>query len=143
VVGGLGGRVGDQVDPPAGQAGQDLGSGLVAGRKGEGVRGARCDPQSLLPPSPGVTRVAEHEAGPAVVPVKLGADHRARAELQLFEVVADLAEVLVIQFTPQRGEQRPQPVGAEFPGVVVGDLPQLPEPGHVGLEMADRAHEVG
>src|SRR6266568_5481354 len=137
-----GGRVGDQVDPPAGQVGQDLGSGLVAGREDKGVGGTRGDPQSLLPPSPGATRVTEYEAGPAVVPVKLSADQHAGAEPQLPEVVADLIEVLVVQFAQQRDEQRPQPVGAEFPGMVLGDLPQLPEPRHVGFEVADRAREV-
>ena len=86
---------------------------------------------------------AQHEADPAVVPVELGADQRAGAEPQLPEVVADLLEVVVVQLALQRGEQRPQPVGAELPGVVVGDLPQLPQPGHVGFQMADRAGQVG
>ena len=143
VVGGLGGRVGDQVDPPAGEVRQDLAPGVVAGRDREGVGGARPDPQPLLPPSPGVPRGAEHEVDPAVVPVKLGADQHAGAEAQLLEVVADLLEVLVVQLALQRGEQRRQPVGAELLGVVVGDLPQLPEAGHVGFEMADRTGEVG
>jgi hypothetical protein len=57
-------------------------------------------------------------------------------------VEADLLEVLVVQLTLQRGEQRPHPVGAEFPGIGVGDLPQLPEAGHVAFEMADRAGQV-
>ena len=86
---------------------------------------------------------AEHEADAAVVPVELGADQHAGAEPQLLQVVADLLEVLVVQFALQRGEQRPQPVGAEFPGMVVGDLPQLPQPGDVGFQVADRAGEVG
>ena len=46
------------------------------------------------------------------------------------------------QLALQRREQRPHPIGAEFPGLVVGDLPQLPEAGHVGFEMADRAGQV-
>src|SRR6266487_4679783 len=72
-----------------------------AGREGKGVGGARCDPQPLLPPSPGVTG-AEHQAGQAVVPVEPRADQHARAEAQLPEVVADLLEVLVVQFALQR-----------------------------------------
>ena len=56
---------------------------------------------------------------------------------------ADLLEVLVVQLALQRGEQGPHPVGAEFPGVVVRDLSQLPQAGYVGFEMSDRAREVG
>jgi hypothetical protein len=138
MVGRLGRGVGDQVDSPAGEVLQDLASGLVAGRQGEGVGGARGDPQPLLPPSPGVTG-AQHEADPAVVPVEFGADQHASAEAQLLEVEADLLEVLVVQLALQRGEQPPHPVGAEFPGVVVGDLSQLPQAGYVGFEMRDRA----
>lgn len=49
----------------------------------------------------------------------------------------------VVQLALQGGEQRRQPTGGEFPGVVVGDLPELPQPGHVGFQLADRAGEVG
>jgi hypothetical protein len=58
-------------------------------------------------------------------------------------VIADLLEVLVVQFAVQRGEQRPQPVGVELPGMPVGDRPELPEARQVRLEMRDRAGEVG
>ena len=51
----------------------------------------------------------------AVVPVKFGADQHASAEAQLLQVEADLLEVPVVQVALQRGEQRPHPVGAEFP----------------------------
>ena len=138
----LGGRVGDQVDAPAGEVLQDLASGLVAGREGEGVGGAGSDPQPLGPPSSGLPGGAQHEVDPAVVPVKFGADQHASAEAQLLQVEADLLEVPVVQLALQRGEQRPQPIGAELPGMVVGDLPQLPQAGHVGFQVPDRAREV-
>ena len=118
-------------------------SGLVAGRDREGVGEARSDPQPFGPPPPALAGGAQHEADPAVIPVKSGADQHSRAEAQLPEVVADLLEVLVVQLAVQRGEQRPHPVGAEFAGVVVGDLPQLPQPGYVGFQVIDRARQVG
>jgi len=68
---------------------------------------------------------------------------RAGAEPQLLEVVADLLEVGVVQVTLQRGEQLLHPAGAELLGVLAGDLPQLPQPGHVGFQVADRAGQVG
>jgi hypothetical protein len=44
VVRGLGGRVSHEVDPPAGEVGQDLRARLVARGKGEGVGRLRTDP---------------------------------------------------------------------------------------------------
>src|SRR6266568_2065965 len=59
---------GNEIDPSAGEVGQDLAPGLVAGRQGEGIGRARADPQPFLPPALRVRGGAEHEVDPAVVP---------------------------------------------------------------------------
>jgi hypothetical protein len=94
------------------------------------------------PPPPGLLRRSQYEAGPAIVPAEFGTDQHAGSEAQLLQVEADLLEIPVVQLALQPGEQRPQPVGPEFLSIVVGDLPQLPEAGHVGLQVADRARQV-
>jgi len=123
VIGGLGGRVGDKVDAAALQISEDPGTGLVARRNGEGIGGPGPDAQPLGPPPPRAARGAEHEIDAAVVAVQAGADRHAAPELQLPQVIADLREVLIVQFSVQRGEQPREPVGPEFPRMIVGDLP--------------------
>ena len=85
------------------------------------MRGA--DPEPLGPPPPGLARGAEHQAGRAVVAVKLGADQDPGAEAQLLEVVADLLEVGVVEVTLQRGEQRCASRRSGMSRRAVGDLP--------------------
>jgi len=86
---------------------------------------------------------AEYEAGPAVVPVKPGADQHSASEPQLLEVAADFLEVLIVQLALQGGEQCPQPVGVELARVLAGDLPELAQPRDIGLQVTDRAGQVG
>ena len=75
----------------------------------------------------------------ALVPsAQAGARQHAIAKAQIPKVVADLAEVRVVELASKRCEEAREPLGFERVGVLLGELVQAFEDPNEGFELLDR-----
>src|SRR5579864_498059 len=121
VIHGLGERVGDQVEAPAGQLAQRLDARLVPRGELIRVRGRPLAQNALRPAARIRPGLAEYVSDAFVAFAQLRADQFAMVEFEAAQMILDGSEILVVQLGLEHPEEPHETIGLELVAMLVGN----------------------